>query len=290
MVSQSENVAVIEPVTFVVAVTSKGEILQDNFLASPCLRTQHKHQILIQEGFVSAATAYNDAIEKAVYDLIVFVHQDVILPEDWLSQLQCSLDHLEIKDPSWGVLGCGGITRDGLGRGHVYSSGLGIIGEPFVRPAPVQTLDEIVLILKKASALRFDEQLPNFHLYGADICMRAASMGLGCYAISAFCVHNTQQNLILTNEFYEAYRHIKQVWKDQLPIQTTCIRISKSNMHLYRRRCSEAYLRYVRRREFGGARVKDVPRLLEEIRAMREQSSVPSRPPLNWRQTRGTQT
>jgi len=55
----------------------------------------------------------------------------------------------------------------------------------------VQTLDEIVLIFRRDSGLSFDETLPHFHFYGTDICMRAAEQGRQCYAISAFCVHNT---------------------------------------------------------------------------------------------------
>jgi hypothetical protein len=253
-------------ITFVVAVNSR-EILNGNFLASPCFRVAHNHQILVQENFVSAAKAYNDGIDRAHNDLIVFAHQDIIFPESWLSQLQCALDYLEFEDPRWGVLGIGGVNPDRTGYGHLYSTGLGITGPSFERPGPVQTLDEIVLILRKSSGLRFDERLPHFHLYGTDICLRAAKMGMRSYAISAFCIHNTHQNLILPEEFYECCRHIKRVWKDSLPIQTTCIRITRFNIPLYARRLKEAYLRYTRRKEVGQPRVKDVPRLLKDIDA-----------------------
>jgi hypothetical protein len=113
--------------------------------------------------------------------------------------------------------------------------------------------------------LRFDETLPHFHLYGADICLRAAEMGLKSYAISAFCIHNTRQCLVLPKEFYECCRHIKRVWKNLLPIQTTCIRITRFNFPLYRRRLRELYLRRVRRKEFGGTRVANPQRLLDKL-------------------------
>jgi GT2 family glycosyltransferase len=259
------KVSTPRPITFVVAVKSRGQILEDNFLASPCFRVARDHQILIQENFVSAAKAYNDAIDRAVHDLIIFVHQDIIFPEPWLSQLERALDYLEVEDTRWGVLGCSGVNPDGSGYRHVYSTGLGVTGPPFERPGPVQTLDEIVLILRKSSGLRFDDRLPGFHLYGTDICLRAAKMGMRSYAISAFCIHNTHQTLILAEEFYECCKHVKRVWKDSLPIQTTCIRITRFNMPLYTRRLREVYLRYIRGKEAGEPRVKDVPRLLQDI-------------------------
>ena len=250
-------------ITFAVAVNNH-EIFKNNFLASPCLREPHQHQILVQEGFKSATRAYNDAIEKSSNDLIIFCHQDILLPENWILLLDRALSDLQTADPNWGVLGPYGKTQDGRGWGHVYSSGRNVIGEPFQRPIPVQTLDEIVLILRKSSGLRFDEHLPHFHFYGADICLRAAKAGMKSYAISAFCIHNTQQPLVLRGEFYDCCKHIKRVWKDYLPIQTTCIRITRFNFPLYSRRLREAYLRHIRRKEVGGARVQNVQRLFEE--------------------------
>jgi hypothetical protein len=251
-------------ITFVTAANNKG-VLESNFLASPCLSGAHSHQIIVQEGFSSASTAYNDAIDRSANDLIVFAHQDIIFPEFWLLDLQRALDSLERTDPRWGVLGCYGETLDDHGRGYIYSGGLGVMGQPMDRPAPVQTLDEIVLILRKSSGLRFDEGLPHFHFYGADICMSAAARGLKSYAISAFCIHNTQQNFILPMEFYESYRHVKRRWKNSLPIRTTCVTITKFDIHMYRKRIQETYLRFILRKEIGAFRVKDGRALLAEL-------------------------
>lgn len=201
--------------TFVVAVNNR-DVFETHFLASPCLGAPHAHEVLVQEGFKSASQAYNDAIDRARNDFIVFVHQDVILPERWLDQLESSLDYLEENDPQWGVLGCYGETRSQGGRGYVYSSGLGIIGQASEHPMPVQTLDEIVLVLRKSSGLRFDGNLPHFHLYGTDICLRAEQLGRKNYALSAFCIHNTNQGYVLPKEFYECY------WRIRAPGNRSC--------------------------------------------------------------------
>src|SRR4051812_44684234 len=175
-------------ITFVIAVNDKA-ILRENFLASPCLLHDQSHQLVLQEGFTSAAKAYNAAIDASVNDLIVFAHQDVWLPEPWLSQLETTITLLDSTDPNWGVLGCIGAVADNTGRGCVYSPGRGVVGVPLQRPDTVQTLDELILILRKSTGLRFDASLPHFHFYGTDICLRAAQRGLKCYAIPAPCVH-----------------------------------------------------------------------------------------------------
>jgi hypothetical protein len=261
---ETDNPLIQRRVTFVVA-TNNQEVLQKNFLASPCLRNPDAQQILQQKGFPSAASAYNDAIDRSENDLIVFCHQDVIFPEPWLAQLEKALQYLESADPNWGVLGCYGETRDHRARGYIYSCGLGKMGRSFEHPAQVQTLDEVVLIIRKSSGLRFDEALPHFHLYGADICMAAERRSLKSYAVPAFCIHNTRQILVLPQEFYDCYRYFKKKWKDFLPIQTTCLRITRFDFPMHSRRLWETYLRYIRHKEVGATRRESVHELLEQL-------------------------
>lgn len=264
---EQRKMSLLNSVTFAVAVNNR-KVFNNNFLASPCLVAPHSHQIFVQENFSSAAKAYNDAIDKCANDLIIFCHQDILLPETWFPQLENALQYLEEHDPNWGAIGTYGKTQDGRGWGHVYSSGRDVIGEPLEYPVRVQTLDEIVLILRKSSGLRFDDSLPHFHFYGADICLKAASKGMNSYAISAFCIHNTHQYLVLPNEFYEAGEHLKRTWKRYLPIQTTCVRLTKLNLSLYRRRIGELYLKHFRHREIGGTRLENPALLLSNLRSL----------------------
>jgi len=196
---------------------------------------------------------------------MVFVHQDVWLPEPWLAQLERALDQLKVVDPNWGVLGCWGASPGEGCRGFIYSNGLGILGSPFVQPVPVQTLDEIVLILRKSSGLRFDERLPSFHLHGSDICLAAARKAMTSYVIPAFCVHNNNPYAALPKEFYECCRVLKQKWKAELPIETPCVKITRFNAPLRLRRLKEAYFRHIGRRKHEVSRAQNVPSLLREV-------------------------
>ena len=250
-------------VTFATAVNNRA-ILEANLLASPGLRQNHAHELLIQEGYPSAAKAYNQAIQRSANDVMVFVHQDIYLPAGWMERLQSWISQLDRQDPSWGVAGCWGTARSGAGFGHVYSPGVGVLGSRFDNPQPVQALDEIVLIMRRSRGLGFDEGLEHFHFYGADLCLTAHSRGLQNYAISAFCVHNSNYQLVLPPEFYAAYRDFKRKWRAQLPIQTPCIRVSRFDRDLGERRLRE-FSHRLRGQMVGQFRTENPALLYEQL-------------------------
>ena len=73
-------------------------------------------------------------------------------------------------------------------------------------------------------------------------------------AISAFTVHNTSYGP-LAPEFYKCYWHVKKRWKEFLPIQTTCIKITYWNGDFIFRRLKHACFSLI------GRNVKPLPRL-----------------------------
>jgi Glycosyltransferase like family len=251
-------------VTFVVAANDQ-RVMDTNLLASPCLHNA-LHELIIQQGYSSAALAYNDAIDRSVNDILIFVHQDVFLPASWFHDLAVALDCLQASHTQWAVLGCCGVKQDGRRIGYIYTPGEGVIGEPFASPEPVQTLDELVLIVRKSSQLRFDERLPGFHFYGVDICLAAAAQGLGCYVFAGFCIHNARQYFSYPKEFYVAYRHIKKTWRHSLPIQTSCIRMTKFDSGLWKQRL-RAVLLTIRGVEQRGPRRDDPHAILHQLAA-----------------------
>jgi len=213
----------------VVAAVNSAEILRENLSASPEIVRRTGIELLMQQGFPSASQAYNAALDAVTNDIVVFVHQDVFLPDGWFANLGQQIQRLEAEGHRWGVLGSFGSTataHGGLGR--VYTTGLGLHGNALTQPQPVESLDEIVLVLRKSSGLRFDDALPHFHMYGTDICMIARDAGFANYAIpGATCVHNTNQLLRLPPEFFTCYKYIRRKWAKFLPIHTACLRVSR---------------------------------------------------------------
>ena len=241
--------------TIAVAVNSDDQ-LRNNLLRSPGLNG--RHQVILKRGFSSAALAYNSAIDEAGHDIVIFIHQDMYLPAGWFDDLGRALAFLEETDVRWGVLGCFG-SRKGVegGLGRLYTQGRGWHGRRLGCPEPVETLDEIVLIIRRSSGLRFDPRLPHFHFYGTDLCMAARERGLVNYAFQGAAVHNTNQLLMLPAEFYVCYAYVRKKWAKHLPIVASCMTVSSLNGALYRRRILESGRRLLRRPAVGARRVED---------------------------------
>jgi hypothetical protein len=186
-------------------------------------------EIMLQRGYANAADAYNAAIAAAKTDLVVFVHQDVYLPAGWIEGVLRELEFISAHDPLWGVVGVWG-ERGGCAEpaGHVYDGGWRqVLGSKFRGGVEVESLDELVLILRRSTGLRFDPTVPGFHMYGTDICQEARRRGRRCYAIAAFCIHNTRQHGMLPWQFWKAYLVMRKKWRAQLPIRTSCTRITR---------------------------------------------------------------
>lgn len=250
--------------TIAVAVNNR-DILKNNLLRSLELVGTHHHQMVIREGYASAALAHNSAIDQAVNDVIVFVHQDVYFPGRWLAGLAESIRKLEEQGIQWGILGSFGNRLDlqnGIGR--VYTTGRGLHGIAIDAPEPVTTLDEIVLVIRKSSGLRFDVNLPHYHLYGTDICLTADSLGYSNFVVPGFCVHNTDEIVRLPDEFMSNYHYIKRKWADRLPIKTSCITISSFDREAYVTQFRALLSRTFRKTKNPIRRVDDPRRLLDK--------------------------
>jgi len=210
-----------------VAAVNNETVLQSCLLNSPAV--SQASEVILQKGYASAALAYNEALRRAATDVVVFVHQDVFLPSGWEDKLQSGLDWLYKNDPQWGVAGAWGVQASGNRSGHLYCVGLGqVLGGEYNGAIEVRTLDEVLLIVRKSSQLQFDEELPGFHLYATDICLEAQRKALRCYAISVFCVHNTNGYSLLPREFWKNYLKLRRKWRPRLPVVTPCTEITAS--------------------------------------------------------------
>jgi hypothetical protein len=239
----------------VIVACNSEEVLKSSLLASPDLARDV--EISVQRGARSAAEAYNRGIDNTRGDIMLFVHQDVYLPAGWMRKLEQGLEWVRQNDANWGVVGLSGMQRDGKGQGHIYSTGLGrVLGMEFEGGRRVETLDEVMLILRRAAGLRFDERLQGFHLYGTDICLQAAERGMKSYAISALCVHNSNGIGMLPWAYWRSYLFMHRKWRRQLPVNTPYMPLTRWGAPVWRylvRRPVELALRRAR----PGRRVAD---------------------------------
>ena len=114
--------------------------------------------------------AYNRALDATTAEMVVFAHHDVYLPRGWDALLQRRLAEVAAIDPNWALFGPFGVALDAAHIGPVWSSSIGlIVGRVPMAPTQVQSYDEMVIVLRRSSGLRFDETLPGWHMYGTDI-------------------------------------------------------------------------------------------------------------------------
>jgi len=164
----------------------------------------------------SGAGALNQAGKQAHGDYLMFVHQDVILPDEcWLENTEKLLNGI----PRLGVAGCAGADEKGHKHGFIRDR-YHVWGKPLTEPETVQTLDESVLIIPRDifQVLQFDaENFKGWHCYGADYCLSVASRGLRAYVIPNQIYHNSpnlnmagllKQQRILFEKHKAEYRHI----------------------------------------------------------------------------------
>ncbi|TAM76071.1 hypothetical protein EPN44_06480 [bacterium] len=206
------------PISFV-AITHRPEILERD-LASSEIFASRRHQLIIITNPASATSGLNQGLERAEHGIVAFVHHDVYLPSWWESQLEGTLQNLDQRDPEWGVLGCAGARLDGARLQYTGSLFDGTArrrwGFPWNLPADVDTLDELLLIIRRESGLRFDETLSGFHAYGAQISLSARARGLRNYAALAECEHRSDSSGWSPDAaYFAAHAHVAKRWSHQ---------------------------------------------------------------------------
>jgi glycosyltransferase involved in cell wall biosynthesis len=246
-----------------ISAVNDDRVLETSLLRSP--EVQSATDVILKRGFSSAGKAYNSGLEESSGDIVILAHQDVYLPPGWIRKLDDQVQIVNQIDPKWGVLGVCGVTVDGKPSGHVYSTGLRrALGAPFGVPVRAGSVDEMVIILRSETGLRFDDHLPGFHLYGTDICLEARQRGFSSFLVSNFCVHNSNGLHMLPWSFWRSYLHLRAKWYDRLPVVTPCTTIYPSlfrfGLHLLR-----DLLDNLPSRRLAGRRVEDPARLYEEL-------------------------
>jgi hypothetical protein len=217
----------------VVAAVNNESVLENN-LADSLLIKQGVETIFKRE-YDSASNAFNEALCETDADVIIFAHQDVYLPKPWLIHLTETIDEIETVDLDWSVIGVFGVTDEGSMEGHCWSTGLNMmLGSPFGKPRHASTIDELVIVLRKSSGLQFDEKLPGFHLYGADIVQTAITSGFSAYIVDAPVVHNSKRVKSLSGPYTSAYRYMQKKWRNRLPITTPVTTITRFGLPLLR--------------------------------------------------------
>lgn len=178
---------------------------------------------------LSVPSALNRGLQQAKGEYVIFFHQDVYFPEDWIERLDEQLSIIKKLAPNWGVLGVFGIGYDHLPCGHVIHQGR--LLKKGSLPAAVQSLDEVCIIINKNSGLKFNEELNSHHLIATELCLQAEEKGLTCFAIDA-CIEYISSTQGLDKSFWVAANKLKSLYRSKtvpVVICTPCAVIKLKN-------------------------------------------------------------
>lgn len=188
------------------------------------------------EGFSTAGAAYERALAEAAGPYLVLAHQDVYLPAGFAKRLAEQMAQVARIDPNWAAAGVIGIDATGAVRGQTWSSGLGkLVGAKVEAPVAVETLDEVLLVVRRDCGVHFDLDLPSFHLYAADFVQTAKMGGLSCYAADLPIVHHSRPVVELSGGYRKAYIYMQRKWRRSLPLPNLVCVIDRSPLPLLRR-------------------------------------------------------
>lgn len=186
------------------------------------------------EGYATAGIAYNAALDECEAAWLLLAHQDVYLPAGFAARLTATLTALTESAPDWAVAGVVGGTAAGEVIGAVWCSGnQRLISGTEALPARAATLDELIIVVRTASAIRFDPLLPSFHLYAADIILIAAAAGFSSWVVDAPVVHHSRPVVNLGGGYAEAWHYMRRKWRAQLPIPNLVCPITASPLSLW---------------------------------------------------------
>jgi len=155
-------------------------------------REINPHEWIVLEGTTdgfSLSKTYAEGQARAKNDLLVFVHPDVILPDDFYPNMMAKLADIESRDPNWGVLGTVGISfHDGHVAGSFQDMGTQMVSDE--DGLLVQAVDESLMVLNKRSP-SFDSNMPGVDLVGQDIVLAAGKLGLSSWLLNVPILHKT---------------------------------------------------------------------------------------------------
>lgn len=173
-------------------------------------------------GRTDAYRGLNALLGEASGDYVILCHQDIRLVDDGRDALERCLAELDARDPGWGLAGNAGARDVGrlalrISDPHGADRSIGPL------PARVMSLDENLIVARRAARLSCSRDLEGFHLYGADICLVADVLGWSAWVIDFHVRHLSAGRKDAS--FHAAERRFRAKWSRALRpryVQTTC--------------------------------------------------------------------
>ena len=225
-----------------VTCASSLEVLGARLLSSSCLGAGG-YPLAVYFNAPSAAHGFNAAMlarrakspdGSCGVSWLVWVHQDVVLPQGWDTRFKQALTKALQLFPQLAVAGVYGLAGAGAHArraGHVLDRGK-LLQEPALLPCRADSLDELLFAVRIDTGLQLDPAL-GFDFYATDLVLQAQAQGWQCAVLDAYCEHwsSTPASGVLPKAVVERIHSSAAVferkWAKRLPITTPCFDIAR---------------------------------------------------------------
>jgi SAM-dependent methyltransferase len=214
--------APVFPISFIVPTNDRRQ-LGDNFACSPIFKGSHPHQLILLENQTSAAQAMETGMSRAQHDFVVYLHQDVYLPERWDAMFCRGVTEATQRVGHAGLYGVfGARCRNGAStqHGRVMDRHWSLDSRD-AYPVEVDSIDELLIGFRKKEFPGADPAL-GYHLYGADLACSYREVGKATVVVNALCFHNSGLGCTLPPDFYDAIPYLSAKWRKYLPLAMPC--------------------------------------------------------------------
>jgi hypothetical protein len=169
--------------------------------------------------FPSAGAALNHGARRAHNDVVVFVHQDVVLHS--LVALEEAAAVLA-AEPDVGIAGAVGIDAHYRILGRIRDRVVPI-GDVAAEPQDVDSLDEVLLLVRREHVLKeplSEDPLLAWHAYGVEYSARTRRAGLRAVVLDIPLTHNSLTTNLDALDL--AHGRVGELYPELVPLQTTC--------------------------------------------------------------------
>ncbi len=175
-----------------------------------------------EKRFRSASEALNVGCQKATQEILIIVHQDIVVEEESISTL---MKYHNLLQENLIVIGAAGKNKDGLytnvkhGENHVFA-GTNTVD----KLTQVETIDECFFCISKKTwkTTGFNETLcDGWHLYAAEMCLNVRKNN-GIVYVGALRIYHESQGVVDAC-YLETMKRICKTYREDFDrIRTMC--------------------------------------------------------------------
>jgi hypothetical protein len=142
----------------------------------------------------------NRFLREAKGEYIILCHQDILLHDHTINELESRIDEMNALDPAWAILAnAGGVNLKYVAKHMTQRTEIRSVETDL--PLKVQSVDENFILVKNTANLALSHNLSGFHMYGTDICLIGDALGFNAYIIDFHLTHKSGGNV--DRDFYQ---------------------------------------------------------------------------------------